>query len=85
MTEMSKTVAERCYESISAPIKEIKARANSFELIEFRFIPCQGNRAVHLLAEEGRRRGAPRLWIEKASRVVEVEVERGRRAMQDRN
>ncbi|MBA0804858.1 hypothetical protein Gohar_004419 [Gossypium harknessii] len=42
-----------------APIKEIKARANSFESIEFRFIPRQKNRAVHLLVEEGRRCGAP--------------------------
>ncbi|MBA0562604.1 hypothetical protein Golob_007636 [Gossypium lobatum] len=45
--------------SISAPIKEIKARANSFESMEFRFIPRQRNRAVHLLVEEGRRCRAP--------------------------
>ncbi|PPS12588.1 hypothetical protein GOBAR_AA08051 [Gossypium barbadense] len=50
--------------------------------MEFRFIPHQRNRAAHLLAEEGKRFGDPRFWIEEAPRTVEVEVEKDRRVMQ---
>lgn len=71
--------------TISVLVKEIKFRPDNFESMEFRFIPHQRNRAAHLLAEEGKRFGDPRFWIEEAPRTVEVEVEKDRRVMQGRD
>ncbi|MBA0839262.1 hypothetical protein Goarm_005011, partial [Gossypium armourianum] len=41
-----------------------------------------GNRAAHTLAEEGRKLGEIRIWIEEVAGVVKAEAERDRTAMQ---